>query len=395
MSRSLRIPAVYMRGGASKGVFFHERDLPRASAARDALLLRIVGSPDPFGRHCDGMGSETPGTGKIVLVAPSSRDDCDVDYLFGAVSIERPRIDYGRDCSSLCAAVGPFAVNEGLVPAVDGTVRVRMWQRNLGRRIDAVFPVTDGEALESGEFQEDGVSFPSSEVRLEYLEPSAAPHALPLLPTGNVRDRLQVPGVGHVDATLVAAGDPTIFVRAEALGLSGRETPREVNRDRRLLARLEAVRERGAAAMGVADSPALATRESPPAPRIAWIARPPVSRGSIGREAGAALIDVLARMLSIGALHPGFSGGGAIALAAAAALPGSVVSEVTRTLPGVPTRIGHVSGTLTVGAEVSVRDGVWRVDKAIMSRGARRMMSGWVHVPPPPRNASTIPGEPV
>ncbi|MBE0591614.1 MAG: 2-methylaconitate cis-trans isomerase PrpF [Gemmatimonadales bacterium] len=376
-----RIPAVYMRGGTSKGVFFHERDLPRVASERDALLARVIGSPDPYRRHIDGMGGATSSTSKVVLIAPSRRDDCDVDYTFGAVSIEDGLIDYSGNCGNLSAAVGPFAIAEGLVPAREGETRVRIWQRNLGQRIDAIVPVCDGEVLESGMFQEDGVPFPGAEVRLEYHEPVPVPGALALLPTGNPQDLLEVPGLGRLAVTMITAGNPTVFFRADALGLSGRELPEEVDRDRKLLERLEAIRAHASVAMGLADTPAEASRLRPATPKVSWLAKPAPFRTSAGAEVGAERIDVLARIISMGRLHHAYTGTGSIALGAAAALPGSLANEIARTLPGVATRIGHVSGVLAVGAEVVCDNGTWRMDRALMSRSARRLMSGWVHVP--------------
>jgi probable AcnD-accessory protein PrpF len=376
-----RIPAVYMRGGTSKGVFFHANDLPSSPRARDALLLRVIGSPDPYGRHTDGMGGATSSTSKVVVVSRSQRPGCDIDFLFGAVSIDRPVIDWSGNCGNLSAAVGPFAINEGLYPAQDGVNQVRIWQANLGERIDAFVTVRDGEVVESGGFMEDGVPFPSSEVRLEFLEPAES-----VFPTGLSRETLSVPGHGDYEVSLVTAGNPTVFVRAEALELTGREMPEEVNRSRRLLERVEAIRAHAAVRMGLASSAEEATRSRPATPKVSWVGKPAAYRSSAGTEVPADSIDLLARIVSMGKLHHAYTGTGSIALAVAAAVPGTVVADVARTLPGVATRIGHVSGTLAVGAEVSCREGPgggrsWLVDKCVLSRSARRLMSGFVYVP--------------
>jgi probable AcnD-accessory protein PrpF len=379
-----RIPAVYMRGGTSKGVFFLGRDLPQQPRDRDPLLLRVIGSPDPYAKHTDGMGGATSSTSKVVIITPSRRDDCDVDFLFGAVAIGDPLIDWSGNCGNLSAAVGPFAISEGLVSANEGVTRVRIWQANLGRRIDAFVQVRNGEVLEEGAFMEDGVPFPCAEVRLEFLDPAddAAGGSSALLPTGALQDTLDVPRVGQVTATMVTAGNPTVFVRASSIGLTGKESSADVDRDRKLLERLEAIRAVAAVRMGLAGSTEEATRLRPGTPKISWVGRPSAYRSSAGVDIAPDRIDVLARIMSMGRLHHAYTGTGSIALAVAAALPGTVVNEVARTLPGVPTRIGHQSGVLAVGAEVSRReDGGWHVDKAVLSRSARRLMSGWVYVP--------------
>ncbi len=386
----LRVPAVYMRGGTSKGVFFLGRDLPQGLRERERLLLRVIGSPDRYGRHTDGMGGATSSTSKVVIVTPSLRDDCDVDFLFGAVAIGEPLIDWSGNCGNLSAAVGPFAISQGLVGAIDGVTRVRIWQANIGRRIDAYVPVRHGEVIEQGVFMEDGVPFPCAEVRLEFLEPAGAQSIGPaaLLPTGSVQDELEVRGIGKLRATMITAGNPTVFVRAASIGLSGKELAGAVDRDRKLLDRLEAIRAAAAVRMGLAESAEDASRNRPATPKLAWVARPASYRTSAGEEISVERIDVLARIMSMGRMHHAFTATGSIALAAAAALPGTIVNELARTLPGVATRIGHASGTLAVGAEVArAEDGHWRVDKAMLSRSARRLMSGWVHVPQAGRSA--------
>jgi probable AcnD-accessory protein PrpF len=397
---SVSIRATWMRGGTSKGVFIAAEDLPpgilQRPSLRDALLLRVMGSPDPYGRHTDGLGGATSSTSKVVIVSRSLREDCDVDFLFGAVAIGEPLIDWSGNCGNLSAAVGPFAIARGWVAAADGdadrpsTTTVRIWQQNIGRRIVAHVPTRGGQVVETGAFREDGVPFAAAEIRLEFLDPAESGG---LLPTGNACDALHVPELeeflpanggtpaGTIRATLINAGNPTVFVRADALRLNGRELPDVVNRDARLLARLEAIRARAAVSMGLAKNVDDATRHRPATPKIAFVAAPAAYRSSAGVDIDQHGIDVLARIVSMGRLHHAFTGTGSIALAVAAALPGTIVSEVARTLPGVPTRIGHVSGVLAVGAVVDRRDGAWHVERAVLSRSARRLMDGTVFAP--------------
>lgn len=363
------IPATLMRGGTAKGVFFLGRDLPSEPSARNALLLRVVGSPDPDQRHTDGMGGATPSTSKVVLVASSLRDDCDVDYTCGDVSVTEPVIDYNTNCLDLVAAAGPFAIVQGLVPPAEPMTCVRIWHHGLAQRVDAWVPVRDGMPVESGVFREDGVPFAAAEVRLELVEPAGEASLLPMLPTGRVVDELTVPGVGEMSVTLINSGIPTVFVPASDLGLSGLEMPSEVNGNQRLLSRLGQVATQAAGVM-----------RSPEVPRLAWVARPAGYRCDNGRDIAATSIDVLARTLADGQLLRVYPGPDSVALAAAAALPGSVVNTIARALPGVATRIGHVSGTLSVGAQVSDEPGGWRLEKAMLSRSARRLMTGFVHL---------------
>lgn len=376
----LRIPAVYMRGGSSKGVFFHARDLPPAGPARDALLLRVIGSPDPYGKQIDGLGGATSSTSKVVVIAPSCRPDCDVDYLFGAPAIEVPVIDWSGNCGNLSAAVGPFAISEDLVQAPrDGLARVRIWQANLGKRILAHVPMANGEVQEEGDFRFDGVAFPAAEVVLDFLDPAGSDGSV--LPTGRAVDELDVPGLGRLPVTLLNAGNPTVFVRAETLGLSGTETQAQVNGDGPLLARLEALRATGAVAMGLAATAAQATAERPHTPKLCLIAPPQTYRVAGGKQVQAEELDVIARMISMGKLHHAIPGTGAVAVAVAAALPGTLVHTLTGDLDGRQVRIGHTAGTVAVGARAREVGGVWQVEKASMSRSARRLMEGWVRVP--------------
>jgi len=381
-----RIPAVYMRGGTSKGVFFRREDLPADPAVRERILLRVTGSPDPYGKQIDGMGAATSSTSKVVLLAKSDRPGCDVDYLFGQVAIDRPFIDWSGNCGNLTGAVGPFAIAAGLVDVPrDGTAVVRIWQANVGKRIVAHVPMRGGEVVEEGDFLLDGVTFPSAEIVLEYLDlgaGEAGEEGGAMFPSGRVADRLEVPGVGALDVTLINAGNPTIFAEAGALGLAGTEMQEAVNGDAALLARLEAVRAHGAVAMGLADSPEQATRERQATPKLAFVSPPQAYACSDGKRIAAGDIALTARIVSMGKLHHAMTGTGAVAIASAAAVPGTIVHRVLR--PGTdPARVrfGHPSGTLSVGAAAAQQDGAWVVTKAVMSRSARRLMEGWVLVP--------------
>jgi 2-methylaconitate isomerase len=383
----LRIPAVYMRGGTSKGVFFRASDLPADAARRDALLLRVVGSPDPYGKQIDGMGAASSSTSKVVIVAPSTRADSDVDYLFGQVAIDRPLIDWSGNCGNLTAAVGPFAIAEGWVkPGRDGEALVRIWQRNIGKRILAHVPVAGGEVVEEGDFVLDGVAFPAAEIRIEFLDPGglgeAGDSAGAMLPTGRVVDTLDVPGVGRIEATLITAGNPTVFVEAAAVGLQGHELQAAVTGDRELLARSEAIRAAAAVAMGLAKSPAEASATRLHTPKIAFVAPPRGYVASNGKSVPEGDIDLTIRMLSMGQLHHAVTGTGAVATAVACALEGTIPHRVQRRgTNALATRLGHPSGTLTVGAAVVRSGDGWVVEKAVMSRSARRLMEGWVRIP--------------
>ncbi len=385
----LRIPAVYMRGGTSKGVFFHARDLPEDARARERLLLRVIGSPDRYGKQIDGMGGATSSTSKIVIVAPSSRADCDVEYLFGQVAIDAPIIDWSGNCGNLTTAVAPYAIGEGLVRApAEGEATVRLWQSNVGKRIVAHVPMRAGAVQEEGDFELDGVTFPAAEVRLEFLDPGAddgepgpeAPGGL--FPTGRPCDRLEVPGVGELEATLIVAGNPTVFVPAAALGMRGTELQADVNGDASLLARAEAVRAHAAVAMRLAASAEEAMRTRRATPKIAVLAPAASYTAADGRRIEASQIDLLARIFSMGPLHHAMTGTGAVALAAASAIPGTLVHRLVASRADARVRFGHPSGVMAVGAEADDSDGAWTVRKVVLSRSARRLMEGWVRVPP-------------
>jgi len=381
----LRIPAVYMRGGTSKGVFFLADDLPADPRDRDRILLRVIGSPDPFRKHIDGMGGATSSTSKVVLVSRSSRPECDVDYRFGQVAIDAPVVDWSGNCGNLTTAVGPFAIEQGLVDVpASGTAIVRLWQANIGKRIVAHVPMYDGEVQEEGGFELDGVTFPAAEVKLEFIDPGADDGdgaGGGMFPSGARVDVLDVPGVGKVEATLINAGNPTIFVEASTLGLTGVELQDDINARTELLARVEAIRARGAVAMGLAASAAEATAERPHTPKLAFVANATSYTASDGKSVDADAIDMLVRIFSMGKLHHAMTGTGAVAIAVAAAIPGTLPHRVARSAADGRIRFGHPSGTLNVGAEAREEGGQWVVSKAVMSRSARRLMEGWVRVP--------------
>ncbi|HYC37041.1 MAG TPA: 2-methylaconitate cis-trans isomerase PrpF [Usitatibacter sp.] len=381
-----RIPAVYMRGGTSKGVFFRDEDLPRDPAMRERVLLRVIGSPDPYGKQIDGMGAATSSTSKVVVISKSSRPDCDVDYLFGQVAIDRPFIDWSGNCGNLTAAVGPFAISQGIIEAPrEGAALVRIWQANVGKRIVAHVPMKGGEVVELGDFELDGVTFPAAEIRIEFLDlgsEEAEGSGGAMFPTGRLVDTLEVPGVGRFEATLINAGNPTVFVEAAALGLKGTELQKDMNGDAALLARLERIRAQGAVAMGIAATPEEASKVRLHTPKLAFVSPSQAYVAADGKPVDAKEIDLTARILSMGVLHHAMTGTGAIAIAAAAAIPGTVVQRNVRSgSDPLRTVFGHVSGKLAVGAEAAKEGEDWKVTRAVMSRSARRLMEGWVRVP--------------
>ncbi len=377
-----------MRGGTSKGVFFRGADLPADPAERERVLLRTIGSPDPYGKQIDGMGGATSSTSKIVILSPSTRADCDVDYLFGQVVIDRAFIDWSGNCGNLTAAVGPFAVSQGWVKAPsEGHAVARIWQRNIGKRIVAYVPVAGGEVVEEGDFELDGVTFPAAEIRIEFMDPGGGDEAgdsVAMFPTGNVRDVLDVPGVGPVEATLISAGIPTAFVDAAALGLQGIELQAGIDANAALLERIEAIRSHAAVVMGLAKSAREASQTRLHTPKIAFVGPPRGYTASSGKAIAESELDLNVRMMSMGKLHHAVPGTGAVAVAVASAITGTVAQAAARS-GGDPMRrrIGHPSGTLAVGAEVAHANGEWTVTKAVMSRSARRLMEGWVRIPAP------------
>ena len=386
----VRIPATYMRGGTSKGVFFRLQDLPAAAqvpgAARDALLLRVIGSPDPYGKQIDGMGGATSSTSKTVILSQSSRPDHDVDYLFGQVSIDKAFVDWSGNCGNLSAAVGPFAISNGLVDASrvpkDGVATVRIWQANIARTIIAHVPITHGAVQETGDFELDGVTFPAAEVQLEFMDPAADEEGAggAMFPTGHLVDDLDVPGVGTLKATMINAGIPTIFVNAETIGYTGTELQDAINGDARALAMFETIRAHGAVRMGlIRNVDEAATRQH--TPKVAFVAKATDYVASSGKRVAAGHIDLLVRALSMGKLHHAMMGTAAVAIGTAAAVPGTLVNLAAGGGSRTEVRFGHPSGTLRVGAEASRVNGEWTVTKVIMSRSARVLMEGWVRVP--------------
>ncbi|MFM7968894.1 MULTISPECIES: 2-methylaconitate cis-trans isomerase PrpF [Aeromonas] len=385
----VRIPATYMRGGTSKGVFFRLGDLPercqQPGPARDALFMRVIGSPDPYSAHMDGMGGATSSTSKCVILSKSQQPDHDVDYLYGQVAIDKPFVDWSGNCGNLSTAAGAFAIHAGLVDPAripqDGTCVVRVWQANIGKTIIAQVPVSNGQVQETGDFELDGVSFPAAEVVLEFLDPSDdGEDGGALFPTGNLIDDLEVPGIGNIKATLISAGIPTVFVNAEEIGYQGTELREAINTDPEALARFEAIRVAGALRMGLIKSPAeAATRQH--TPKIAFVAPAREYRTSSGKQVQANEIDLLVRALSMGKLHHAMMGTCAVAIGTAAAIPGTLVNLAAGGDEREAVRFGHPSGTLRVGAEARQVNGEWTVTKAVMSRSARILMEGWVRVP--------------
>ncbi|SET18641.1 2-methylaconitate cis-trans isomerase PrpF [Pseudomonas graminis] len=386
----IKIPATYMRGGTSKGVFFLRDDLPGVAqtpgAARDALLLRVIGSPDPYAKQIDGMGGATSSTSKTVILSKSEKADHDVDYLFGQVAIDKPFVDWSGNCGNLSAAVGPFAISNGLVDPgripQNGVAVVRIWQANIGKTIIAHVPMTDGAVQETGDFELDGVTFPAAEVQLEFMDPAADEEGAggSMFPTGNLVDELEVPGVGTFKATMINAGIPTIFVNAQDIGYTGSELQDAINSDPKALSMFETIRAHGAVRMGLIGTVEEAAMRQH-TPKVAFVAAPAEYLSSSGKRVTTEDTDLLVRAMSMGKLHHAMMGTAAVAIGTAAAIPGTLVNLAAGGGERSAVRFGHPSGTLRVGAEAVLVDGEWQVKKAIMSRSARVLMEGWVRVP--------------
>ncbi|MDO8692825.1 MAG: 2-methylaconitate cis-trans isomerase PrpF [Sheuella sp.] len=386
----IKVPATYMRGGTSKGVFFRLQDLPVAAqvpgAARDALLMRVIGSPDPYGKQIDGMGAATSSTSKTVILSKSTRPDHDIDYLFGQVSIDKPFVDWSGNCGNLSAAVGPFGITNGLVDpsriAHNGVAVVRIWQANISKSIIAHVPITNGAVQETGDFELDGVTFAAAEVQLEFMDPAADEEGAggSMFPTGNLVDDLEVPGVGTFKATMINAGIPTIFVNAADIGYTGTELQDDINSDAKALAMFETIRAYGAVRMGLIKHIDEAAKRQH-TPKVAFVAKPADYVSSSGKPVAAKDVNVLVRAMSMGKLHHAMMGTAAVAIGTAAAVPGTLVNLAAGGGNLEAVRFGHPSGTLRVGAQAALVDGQWSVTKAIMSRSARVLMEGWVRVP--------------
>ncbi|HHG3530036.1 TPA: 2-methylaconitate cis-trans isomerase PrpF [Vibrio parahaemolyticus] len=382
----IKVPATYMRGGTSKGVFFNLDDLPAeaqvAGAARDKLLLRVIGSPDPYAKQIDGMGGATSSTSKTVIVSRSSRDDHDVDYLFGQVSIDKPFVDWSGNCGNLSAAVGPFAIYAGLIPQEripeNGIVTVRVWQVNISKTILVHVPIVNGFVQETGEFELDGVTFPAAEIQVDFVDPAAGEGSM--FPTGNLVDDLVVPDVGTFNATFINAGIPTIFIDAESIGYQGTELQDQINNDDAALVMFESIRAHGALKMGlISELEEAQTRQH--TPKIAFVSKPKSYQSSSGKAVNESEIDVLVRALSMGKLHHAMMGTAAVAIASAACVPGTLVNLAAGGGEKESVTFGHPSGTLKVGAQAKQTEQGWVVQKAIMSRSARILMEGFVRVP--------------
>ena len=383
----IKIPATYIRGGTSKGVFFRRQDLPAAAQepgeARDKILQRVIGSPDPYGQQIDGMGGATSSTSKTVILDKSTQPDHDVDYLFGQVAIDKAFVDWSGNCGNLTAAVGAFAIAGGLVDPdripENGTCTVRIWQKNIQKTIIAHVPITNGEVQETGDFELDGVTFPAAEVVVEFMDPADGEGSM--FPTGNLVDDLEVPGIGTFKATMISAGIPTIFLNAEEIGYKGTELQKDINGNTDALARFETIRAHGAVKMGlIKDVSEAAARQH--TPKVAFVTPSTDYTASSGKEIAASDIDVCVRALSMGKLHHAMMGTASVAIATAAAVPGTVVNLAAGGGDREAVTFGHPSGTLRVGAAAELlENGDWRAKKAVMSRSARVIMEGYVRIP--------------
>lgn len=381
----IRVPATYMRGGTSKGIFFKIDDLPEKAQVpgefRNQLLLRVIGSPDPYGKHTDGMGGATSSTSKTVLLSKSEKADHDVNYLFGQVAIDKPFVDWSGNCGNLTAAVGSFAISNGLVDATripeNGIAVVRIWQANINKTIIANVPITNGEVQETGDFELDGVTFPAAEVTIEFVDPADGEGNM--FPSGNLVDQLNVPGIGSFKVTMINAGIPTLFLNADELGYTGAELQDAINNDGTALAKFETIRAYGAVKMGLISNieDAIARQHTP---KIAFVSAPQNYVSSSGKQITCDDIDLNVRALSMGQLHHAMMGTAAVAIGTAAAIPGTLVNLAAGGVKRDSVTFGHPSGILKVGAKAQIKQGQWEVDRVIMSRSARILMEGNIRV---------------
>jgi probable AcnD-accessory protein PrpF len=382
----IKVPATYIRGGTSKGVFFNLTDLPERCQVpgepRDNMLLRIIGSPDPYGKQTDGMGGATSSTSKTVILAKSEQADHDVDYLFGQVAIDKAFVDWSGNCGNLTAAVGSFAISSGLVSAdripENGICKVRICQKNISKTIIAHVPITQGEVQETGDFELDGVTFPAAEVQVDFVAPVDPSEAM--FPTGNLVDDLVVPNIGTFKATMIMAGIPTIFLNAQDIGYTGIELQDAINNDDEALTRFETIRAYGAMKMGlISDIEEAKVRQH--TPKVAFVSHAQDYTTSSGKHVLADEIDLQVRALSMGKLHHAMMGTAAVAIGTAAAIPGTLVNVAAGSGGRSAVTFGHPSGTLKVGAEAECINDNWTVKKVSMSRSARILMEGWVRIP--------------
>ncbi|MBI3998283.1 MAG: hypothetical protein HY355_04560 [Armatimonadetes bacterium] len=382
MSGQRRIRAVVMRGGTSRAVFFRPNDLPADPDLRDRVILKVFGGGDPYGRQIDGLGGATSTTSKVAIIAPASVPDADVDYTFGQVNVASPMIDYGGNCGNISSAVGPYAIDEGLVRATDPVTTVRIWQTNTRKRIIAHVPTSGGLHQAEGNYAIDGVPGTGAMITLEFLEPGGSMTG-GLLPTGRPAEPLEVPDLGTITVSLVDAANPVVFVRPSEVGLVGTEMPDRVDGDPDLLRRIEAIRAHGAVRMGLAPTPEEATAGSPGVPKIAFVSSPASYTSTSGRAILAGAIDLVGRIMSMGRLHRSYALTGAICTAVASLTPGTIVHEAARAFDGLDrtVRIGHPAGIIEAGAKVGQRQGQWIAEKVVTRRTARRLMEGVAFVP--------------
>jgi 2-methylaconitate cis-trans-isomerase PrpF len=371
-----KFPAVFMRGGTSKALMFHARDLPEARAEWDAIFLAAMGSPDPQGRQLDGMGGGISSLSKVCVIAPSPREDADVDYTFAQVQVKEARVDYGANCGNMSSAVGPFAVEEGIVPATDGENTVRIFNTNTRKLIHSTFGVRGGRAAVEGTLAIPGVAGRGAPIRLDFLEPGGATTGR-LLPSGSALDVLDIPGLGRIEVSMIDAANACVFVAAAALGLKGTEMPDELERNAAALEALAAIRLHASVAMGIA--PTLdAARARSAIPFVGFVSPPQDAHTLSGERLAAADADLSVRMISNGQPHRALPLTASLCAAVASRIEGSVVWLAARRATGEALRLAMPSGVLAVGADASREGGAWQVARGSFYRTARRLFEGQV-----------------